>query len=336
MKIKKKYIILLMLLICISATVMYKDVIFQEGNPLPVINGMLKLNDDNTYIKIKDNPVVYITKSNNKEGLFKHIENNSNVAYKEQMGSAYIFEGPEKAVILTTRQYTRFYQIWGCFERNIVNLHYSDVSNEVLKEGYPKENMMFEKSISLEDLYDNDKVVINLYSDKILEESVDSNLIYAFLEFKGKMYDIGYVSNYGLEDLTIEAVDRTDDSINDIEIVGDMGATYIEMKIIKYNNETKKFVNVLTMGTPKTVDLDQDGSDELMGVSVGSLPGYVDVYRWNENHFEKVEISEATNSTYVNLEYINDIWYFVTSTTEAINNFEFRYFIYNNEKLLEH
>lgn len=112
MKIRKKYVILLMLLICISAIAMYKDVIFQEGNPLPIINGMIKLYDDNTYVVIGKNPNVYLTKTDNKDDLLKFIEKEYDVKFKEQLGSGHLFEAESTRLILTSRQYTRFYQIW--------------------------------------------------------------------------------------------------------------------------------------------------------------------------------------------------------------------------------
>ncbi len=88
------------------------NMIFQEGNPLPVFSGILQLNNSKTFVKIKDKPVTYITKTNNKDELFSYIEKYDNVRYREQMGSGHIFEDENKIVILTSRQYTRNYQIW--------------------------------------------------------------------------------------------------------------------------------------------------------------------------------------------------------------------------------
>jgi hypothetical protein len=112
MKTKKTYLFLIIILILTSIFLINKDVIFQEGNPINVFKGIIQLNNSNTYIKIKDNPITYVTKTNNNEHLFEFIEKEYNVEFIEQMGSGYIFEGTEKSVILTTRQYTRFFQIW--------------------------------------------------------------------------------------------------------------------------------------------------------------------------------------------------------------------------------
>lgn len=337
MKTKKINIILLFLtLILMLLFLINKDAIFQEGNPIRVLRGIIQLNNTNTFVKINDdNPIAYVTKTNNSKELFDYIEKEYDVVFKEQMGSGYIFEGKEKSVILTSKQYSRFYQIWGCFQRDIINLDYSTVQAEILKEGILPENLIYEKSITLENLFGKEEVIIDLYYEKINDTSDRPFIYYAFLQFNNKLYNIGNVSNYGLENLSIESVDRNFDGKNEIEIVGELGATYIEMKLISYNAETKELVNLLTMGSPKLVDLDQDGKDELLGVSVGSIPGYVDIYRWNEDHFEKIDVSESTKSTFVNLEYINDIWYFVTAN-DSNGELNYRYFIYSEGVLLEH
>jgi len=45
MKIKKKYFILIAVIILIIFTLVNKDVIFQEGNPLPIFKGIIQLNN---------------------------------------------------------------------------------------------------------------------------------------------------------------------------------------------------------------------------------------------------------------------------------------------------
>lgn len=89
----------------------YKNIIFQEGNPLPIINGIFKLNDNNTYVLISENPTIYLTKTNIKDDLFEYIKEEYDVKFKEQLGSGYVFEG-DIGLLLTSRQYTRFYQVW--------------------------------------------------------------------------------------------------------------------------------------------------------------------------------------------------------------------------------
>lgn len=335
MKTKKIYLLLIIVFILLSLFLFNKDVIFQEGNPISVLKGIIQLNGTSTFVRIKDNPITYVTKTGNSEELFNYIKKEYNVVFKEQMGSGHIFEGSEKSVILTSKQYTRFYQIWEYSDLNIISLKFSAIMAEALKERLPNENMIYEKSISLENLFDQEEVVIDLYFEKSQEESVESNAVDAFLQYNNKVYELGTVSNYGLEDLKVEAVDRTFDGKNEIEIVGELGATYIEMKLIGYNEETKELVNLLTMGTPEYIDLDHDGTDELIGVSAGIVPGYVNIYRWNGKHFEMAEISKVTKSLYSGLENKKDTLYIVTGNYDENNKMIFRYFIYKSGKIFE-
>ncbi len=110
---KKSMLIWVMIIIIIGLMLLINiNAIFQEGNPLLVFKGILQLNDSKTYVKIKDNPVTYITKTNNVDDLFSYIEESDNVRYKEQMGSGHIFEDGNKIVILDSRQYSRHWQVW--------------------------------------------------------------------------------------------------------------------------------------------------------------------------------------------------------------------------------
>lgn len=117
---KRSTIISAIIIIIISFIFLLNiNLIFQEGNPLPIFSGILQLNDSKTFAKIKNNPVTYITKTNNMDELFSHIEEDDKVRYREQMGSGYIFENENKIVILTSRQYTRNYQIWEYNKRDL-------------------------------------------------------------------------------------------------------------------------------------------------------------------------------------------------------------------------
>ncbi|MBP1927216.1 hypothetical protein J2Z76_003113 [Sedimentibacter acidaminivorans] len=119
MKIKKKYFILIAVIILIIFTLVNKDVIFQEGNPLPIFKGIIQLNVSNNYVKINNNPITYLTKSNNKNELFGFIEKENSVKFIEQFGSAYLFEGNGKSITMTSKQYTKFYRVWYYSKKNI-------------------------------------------------------------------------------------------------------------------------------------------------------------------------------------------------------------------------
>lgn len=211
-----------------------------------------------------------------------------------------------------------------------INLIFDTVSIEILKEGKPKESWIKGKIINYGDLPQQIESTIHLFIDEGSEETV-----YGFLEYEGIMYDLGNVGSYGIEDVNVSLANRTDEVINEIHITYSMGATYKELKVIGYNNEKKEWFNFLTMGNPEIVDLDCDGQDELVAVSTGSLPGFVDIYKWNKDHFEKSSITEATGNTYANL-YIQDgKWIIESGKCEEGKEIEPHYYRYENNKLIE-
>lgn len=104
-------IIIILILIAVMFTA-YRPQIFQKGNPLPYIKGMLQLNNK-TYVQIqKDTPIIFITKRDNYADLHKYIENNYNVSFDEQMGGGYFFRSEEKVVIASSEIYWRYFFVW--------------------------------------------------------------------------------------------------------------------------------------------------------------------------------------------------------------------------------
>lgn len=91
----------------------YWRVIFQRGNPLPYIAGMLKLNSQNTYAGVIDGEdIIYITKRNDYGDLHEFIEASYGVEFVEQMRSGYIFRSEHKKLILTSEIYWKYYTVW--------------------------------------------------------------------------------------------------------------------------------------------------------------------------------------------------------------------------------
>ncbi|HAQ40301.1 MAG TPA: hypothetical protein DCM73_05345 [Clostridiales bacterium] len=117
------------------------NIIFQEGNPITVFRGIFPLSSSETFVKIKDNPVTYVTITDDADDLFAYIEESDNVSYKEQVGLGHIFENRNKVVILTSRQYTRNYQIWEYSKKDfkVVGYYSGDLFNE------PVENLQTDK-----------------------------------------------------------------------------------------------------------------------------------------------------------------------------------------------
>ena len=194
--------------------------------------------------------------------------------------------------------------------KKTIDLTFAPVPREALKEGIPDEGWTKAKSIYFGNLENQVESTLHLYIDN--EGNADlrpgEGIIYGFIEHSGRFFEIGIVSYYGIDNVDVNLADRNYDGIKEIEIVGDMGATYIEMKIISYNESNRQWENLLTMGSPEIIDLDNDGRDELIAVSAGSLPTFVDIYKWNNDGFEKADISEATESDFASLYISKDEW----------------------------
>ncbi|MGD9567230.1 MAG: hypothetical protein AB7V48_02735 [Sedimentibacter sp.] len=194
--------------------------------------------------------------------------------------------------------------------KKIIELNFTPVPKEILKDGLPKEEWIKGKSIYFGNLTNQIESTMHLYIDNTINSDLrpgEGRIIYGFLEHGDKIYELGDVSSYGIDDVNVKLADRTFDGIKEIEIEGAMGATYVQLKIISFNEANNEWENILTMGSPSFIDLDRDGQEELIASSRGSLPPWVDIYRWNNDHFETVDIAEATDSDYVTLNTIDGI-----------------------------
>ncbi len=222
--------------------------------------------------------------------------------------------------------------------KKTIDLTFTPVPKLTLKEGFPEEQWIKGKSIYFGDLPNQIESTVHLYIDNNSNSpdlKSDEGTIYGFIEHKNKLYEIGVVGYYGIDNVNIKLADRTFDGIKEIEIVGGMGATYIEMKIIAYNEINKNWESLLTMGSPEIVDLDMDGKEELAAISTGSLPPFVDVYRWNNNHFERVDIAEAAESSYARLYTADGEWFMEAGTYENGETSKFSLYKYKDGKLIE-
>ncbi len=219
--------------------------------------------------------------------------------------------------------------------RNI-NLDFIPVLKKELVEGAPKKEWIKGKSIYFGKLPEQIEVTVHLYLEKDPDRiDADRGIVYGFLEHSGKTYEIGEVSGYGIGDVKVGLVDRTSDQIKEIEINGGLGAAYVEMKIIGYDEFNKKWMNLLTMGSPQILDLDEDGEPELLAVSMGSLPSFVNIYRWNQNHFEGASVTDATGNTYANLTNQEGKWTIESGEWEKSSVEEPEFFTYEKGRLIK-
>lgn len=109
-----KKILLITLILFITILFIYRKPLFQEGNPIPVLSGIVKLNLINKdIVKITKDDSKYITKSKNGVDSITQFMKAKGYKLTDQMGAGYIFEKEDKTTITVThRYYSTFYDIW--------------------------------------------------------------------------------------------------------------------------------------------------------------------------------------------------------------------------------
>jgi len=93
---------------------LYTPVIFQEGNPSPLIKGVVRLNfGQDKIVKLDMEGDKYLTRSQNGQTVLFDILDKQGYRFLDQMGSGYFFKNNEgNKLIVTHRYYSRFYSIW--------------------------------------------------------------------------------------------------------------------------------------------------------------------------------------------------------------------------------
>lgn len=170
-----------------------------------------------------------------------------------------------------------------------------------LTKGTPSKGWVFSEDRVLKGVVDNGETTIKLYvkPDSNPLSSKTTGEVMAYVEDGGDMYEIGMVSNYGTINMEFKAQDLNNDGINEISIKGQMGASSVAFKVI--GCKQGKWLKLLDTDYTEVIDLDSDGDVELVCTSVGSVPPYVWIYRWNGGHFEKLDVALATGNEYANL-----------------------------------
>lgn len=94
----------------------FGNVLFQEGNPIPVISSIIKLEfTDTEFVEFSTAPSRYISQFKPSEERYlvvKTYMKEKGWEFKEQMGSGLIFEKNKEQIVVETRQYTGNYFIW--------------------------------------------------------------------------------------------------------------------------------------------------------------------------------------------------------------------------------
>ena len=112
-KTMKRTIIIILIVILLAGTISVYPVIFQEGNPLPILKGIIKLGvSDDNIVQISNEPRVYISKASVGNTHLIELIEKEGWNFEEQLGSGYIFSRESKNLVVGSVQYTRRYRIW--------------------------------------------------------------------------------------------------------------------------------------------------------------------------------------------------------------------------------
>ncbi|MFA5173501.1 MAG: hypothetical protein WC435_03860 [Candidatus Paceibacterota bacterium] len=111
---KNKGIIIAIISFALGALIYnYSPVIFQEGNPWPQIKGISQLTfGGSDIVKLSGSDNRYLTKSQGGSMTVEAFMKDRGYEYTDQMGSGYFYKSSDKTIVLTRRQYSRFYTIW--------------------------------------------------------------------------------------------------------------------------------------------------------------------------------------------------------------------------------
>ena len=114
---KLKIIIFSIITIIIFIFSFYSPVVFQEGNPLSLFKAIIKLNTSSLdIVKLDWDRERYLTKSRNSQDILENKLKEQGYYFVEQLGSGYLFKNNNSdALIITRKQYSRFYHIWTIF-----------------------------------------------------------------------------------------------------------------------------------------------------------------------------------------------------------------------------
>ena len=88
------------------------DAIFQRGNPLPYLAAMVKLTGENSFEAVNGMDGIFITRRDDKAGLFQMIQDTYYVEFKEQFGNAYLFTDGEQNYTIGSEIYWGSYTVW--------------------------------------------------------------------------------------------------------------------------------------------------------------------------------------------------------------------------------
>lgn len=116
-KLRRRRIVTALLAVIVAlglASALYGPVIFQRGNPMPYLLAAARLGEDQPFREVTEG--VFITRRGDGEALFRYVEETEGVAFREQMGSGYLFSDGERTVCVTSQIYWSRFTVWTVWE----------------------------------------------------------------------------------------------------------------------------------------------------------------------------------------------------------------------------
>ena len=176
---KNKKVLLLISAIILIAGIflsLYSSVIFQEGNPWSQIKGITQLTfGKSDIVKLSNFDNKYLTKSKGGPAVVEEFMEDRGYEYMDQMGSGYFYKSSDRTIVLTRRQYSRFYTIWTIAENNNDsnnNLWITTTNDQGITFQYPKE--LLAKYVSVVEWPPVIKIETGTYSCKTTPMEVSS------------------------------------------------------------------------------------------------------------------------------------------------------------------
>lgn len=216
-------------------------------------------------------------------------------------------------------------------EAGQVNPNFSDEPVLKLLESQPANGWYEAGRINLDNAGGR-PVTVRLYGNR--EEN--SGEITAFLDHEGTLLGMGLAGYYGIEKVEISQYDLTNDGINELILMGELGATASITKVYSFDSSLDQWYQLLETGFVQYIELDENPGWEIVSTSIGSLPPHVLIYKWNGKAYEKLDVAVATGNDYAYLLDAYPIYWIAAGKIEAGKSAETHYYALRNNILVEY
>ncbi|WP_126428504.1 FG-GAP repeat domain-containing protein [Brevibacillus marinus] len=182
-----------------------------------------------------------------------------------------------------------------------IDLPFEPVAVESLTATDAPSELVKVKSFGLQRISGAKDVFVHLYVDPLFQHKPEQGEVIAYLQDGAAQYNLGLVSDYGVAQTSVQAVDLTGDGRAEIELFGPLGSHYEELQVLGFDEGRKEWLRYLKTGSPLKKDLDGDGRAELLAVSKGTVPSYLWIYRWQNGQFAMADPGKVLASESVRL-----------------------------------